>query len=402
MDAKRWRDVQDLLFVVASLDADGRADMLTRAAPRDSTLRREIETLLAHLDADPGFLETPLVAPFPQVRNSELPGERIGPYRLIRILGEGGMGTVYLAARENSTLRRYVALKMLRPGRDSSDFLDRFACERRILAALNHPHIAAMVDLGAAPDGRPYLVMEFVDGQPLLSFCKSHVPSIEGRLNLFIQICTAVHHAHRHLIVHCDLKPSNILVTEDGHVKLLDFGIARILDAESTLGTLGKERALTTQYASPEQMRGEAGAVASDVYSLGVILYELIAGTPPYHVEGRCRADAERIVCETTPAPPTARVRHRQMACAERQRLRSDLDYITLTALHKEPERRYASAEQLAEDIRRHLAGLPVSSRPESRTYLARAYVSRYRTAAVAATAVAILLVALRRTPDRL
>lgn len=386
MDSKRWQQIEDLVDAASRLDPAERVAFLDRTIRNDGTLRSEVESLLTQLDADPDYLDTPLV----RLDSPDGDGQHLGSYRLIRVLGEGGMGTVHLATRDETDFRQFVALKMLRRGLDTDRLLERFARERRILAELSHPNIARLIDGGASEDGRPFLVMEFIDGVPLTTYCDTHELSIEKRLNLFVAVCEAVHHAHRHLVVHRDLKPSNILVTAEGHVKLLDFGIARVLSSDETDLTQIEDRVLTPRYAAPEQLKGLPTTIASDVYSLGVVLYELLAGQPPYRLEDLSQEEIERIVCDEIPDPPSV-----VAAKTGRERLHPDLDYITLAALRKEPERRYASVEQLAEDIRRHQRGMPVWAGPEKLGYLARKFVSRYRTAVTAVAVVLLLLVAL-------
>jgi serine/threonine protein kinase len=297
---------------------------------------------------------------------------RAGPYELIEQIGSGGMGAVWLARRADEHFDRTVAVKLIKRGMDTDEILNRFRFERHVLARLEHPHIARLYDGGSTADERPYLVMEHVDGLPIDEFCATHGLSIEERLELFRWVCLAVHHAHSSLILHRDLKPSNILVTTDGNPKLLDFGIAKVLDSSGSAATEITQttgRILTSRYASPEQIRGERLTTAADVYSLGVILFELLTGVSPYIVDASTPRQYERAVLEQEPQWPSAAVQRRDdLSRAERRRLartlRGDLENMIMHALDKSPQNRYGSAEQLAEDLRRYLSGLPLLAKP--------------------------------------
>jgi len=350
----------------------------------DPAVRREVESLLRADEQAAGFLDLPLPAA------GDAADARIGPYRLVRPLGEGEVSTVHLAVRDDDAYHQRVAIKLIRPGMDSGQILQRFRQERQILASLSHPNIARLLDGGSTPAGQPYFVMEYVDGEPLDAHCEHHQLSVVRRLELFGQVCQAVHFAHRNLVVHRDLKPSNILVDADGTPKLLDFGIAKLLDPERGLESgLGRAelrveptatvaRLMTPHYASPEQVRGRPVSTASDVYSLGVVLYKLLTGRRPYELASLSLSDIERVVCETAPPPPS------QIA---RGRLPRDLDNIVLMAMRKEPERRYASAQELADDVRRCLEHRPVVARRDTLGYRVSSFVRR-NTGAVAAAAV--------------
>lgn len=336
-------------------------------------------------------------------------GGSLGPYRLLRKIGSGGMGTVYLARRDDEHYRRDVAIKVLRSGLASTPAFHRFFAERRILARLEHPNVARLYDGGSTNDGRPYLVMELVDGLPLDRYCDRHRLTIDQRLILFRKICAAVQHAHQNLLVHRDLKPANILITAEGEPKLLDFGIAKQLapEADDTLlHTRIGLRLLTPRYASPEQVRGTAITTASDVYSLGVLLYELLVGRSPYPALEDAEYEIERLICEDEPDRPSLALFLREgpsaveIAAARKvrphalaDRLSGDLDNIVLMALRKEPRRRYGSAAELSLDLEKHLQDLPVTARPDTLRYRARKFVRRHR-AAVAATAAMVLLAA--------
>jgi serine/threonine-protein kinase len=421
MDPDRWMRVEALCEAALEVPADGREAFLDGACGADRELRREVESLLAELARQPSFLEQPLVD-LPRLlspnESTEPPmPERIGPYRLDRRLGRGGMGEVYLATREVEDLRQVVALKVIRRGMDTDEVLQRFRLERRILANLHHPHIAQLLDAAATAEGRPYFVMEYVEGVPLTDFCDGRRLRIRDRLTLFQLICRAVQHAHQNLVVHRDLKPSNILVSADGVPKLLDFGIGKVLTASEAFGvpvqTAADARLLTPDYAAPEQVRGGPVTTATDVYSLGVMLYELLCGHHPYGPRGGNRQEAERAALEATPNRPSLMVNRvvtgpdaagverrvtpeevsdrRAMDTGQlRRRLAGDLDNIVLMALRKEPSRRYPSASALADDIQRHLDGLPVAARPDTLGYRLGKFVRR-NVAAVAAVVVAFV-----------
>lgn len=327
------------------------------------------------------------------------------------------MGEVFLAVRDDQDFTNHAAIKLIRRGLDTEDIVRRFRMERQILASLNHPHIARLFDGGTTEDGKPYFVMEYVAGEPITDFCDRRRLSIDARLELFGQVCSAVHYAHQNLVVHRDLKPSNILVTPEGVPKLLDFGIAKVLspgaDESSKDLTRTEMRVLTPEYASPEQVRGEVITTASDVYALGVLLYELLTGRRPYRLSSRVRHEIERVICEEEPIRPSTAVTQIDESAASggmaspeavsrarntpvdrlRRRLAGDLDNIVLMAMRKEPSRRYSSAEQLAEDVWRHLHGHPVSARRDTLFYRAQKFVHRHRVGVVSASVIALLLV---------
>ncbi len=349
---------------------------------------------------------------------SPLP-ERVGPYRILGRLGSGGMGEVYLGVREGSEFASRVAVKCVRAGLDNEQVVARFKTERRILGAMHHPAIARLLDGGMAEDGSPYLVMEYIEGQPIDTYCDRHRLNIEDRLRIFTKVCDAVHFAHQNLVIHRDLKPANILVTEKGDPKLLDFGIAKLINPDLGLiehaPTMTRFRLMTPEYASPEQVRQEPITTASDTYSLGVILFELLTGHRPYRLERNTQDELERIICEQAPDRPstalsrveeirtrtrTGELTTRRISPVEvshardgrvdrlRRMLTGDLDNIVLMALRKEPQRRYKSAEDLARDIDRHLAGMPVIARPDTVGYRASKFVGRNRVAVAGAGAV--------------
>jgi tetratricopeptide (TPR) repeat protein len=343
-------------------------------------------------------------------------GRRIGAYRVTRVLGEGGMGAVYGAERADGAFEKQVAIKLLGPNRAIGEARRRFRAEQQILATLQHPGIAPLLDGGTTEDGVPYLVMEYVDGDPIDRYCDARNLGIDARLALFCDVCAAVAYAHRNLIVHRDIKPSNILVTPANEAKLLDFGIAKLLDDTVESVALTQTRAdmrlLTPHYASPEQVRGEPVTTASDVYALGVLLCQLLSGALPYAFPSSRSREIERVVCTVEPRPPSelctmthedrtpvqiAAARGTTPARLERL-LRGDLDNIVLTALRKDPARRYGSAQELADDIRRHMQGRPVRARPDTWAYRTGKFVRRHLLAVGAGAAAVLLLVAVAAT----
>lgn len=423
MSPERWQTVQRLFEAALTYeDPQQQEAFLVNACAGDDALRACIRGMLRGDASPPAVLDasiTGLTSLLSEDLAPELP--HVGPYRPIRELGYGGMGVVYLAERADDQFHRQVALKLVRRGMLAPDTLRRFRAERQILAVLEHPNIARLYDGGLSQDGRPYLAMEYVDGLPIDAYCDAHRLTVDERLELFTSVCEAVRFAHRNLVVHRDLKPSNILVTGDGTVKLLDFGIAKLLDEASTgdwaFQTRSAVRVLTPAYAAPEQIRGKPVSTATDVFSLGVILYELLTGHGPFREHGAAPADVERAILEQEPERPSRVVaRATGMGCTDdptvgltthdvgahrgttvarlQRRLRGDLDTILMTALRKEPERRYGSAEAFLDDIRRHLAGLPARAHPESSWYRARKFVRRHRVGVMASVLVLLSLAA--------
>jgi len=360
-----------------------RPGFLARIATDDPELAAEVRSLL---DAE---AEGPL-GPATDREPQDLIAEFVGPYRLLRRLGEGGMGIVFLAEREQAGFRQRVAVKLLRAGFLDPRLGEYVEHERRVLARLEHPNIARLIDGGSTPSGQPFLAMEYVEGDTLLDYASRHGLGVAERVRLVIAVCDAVHYAHQQLVVHRDLKPSNIMVGVDGRPRLLDFGISKLLDPEERApGRTRSSPWLTPAYASPEQVRGDTVTTLSDVYALGLILYELLSGARPYRLEGQTPARVEQLVCEVPPPAPS-------VACSDpkvARSLRGDLDVIVLKALAKEPSRRYPSAEQLGEDLRRYLTGLPVAARPDSWGYRTSKLVRRHRTAAAVATLALVLLI---------
>jgi tetratricopeptide (TPR) repeat protein len=385
MPIENWERIQDLFFAAADLPWEDQARFLDRHCGSDPIVRREVESLLA---ADPKMGEIVFSAIETEAQSLvALPtpvGSRLGAYRVVKEIGRGGMGTVYLGTRDDEQYQKQVAIKLIRHGMDTADVLDRFRHERQILANLDHPYIARLIDGGTAPDGRPFFVMDYVEGQPVDAFCRERGLDIRQRCGLFLSICEAVSHAHRNLVVHRDLKPGNIFVTGGGTPKLLDFGVAKLLDANAENTETMSGGLLTPEYASPEQVRGLAVTTATDVYSLGAIFYELLAGTRAHALGGRTALEIQRAVCEEEIRRPSLINR----------RVDADLDNIVLMAMRKEPERRYQSVDQLAEDIRRHLNGLAVRARQDSLRYRAEKFAQRNRVAIAGAVLFAAVLIA--------
>ena len=409
MHPDRWKRIENLLDGVLDLDPAERAGYLTRECSDDPSLIKEVLSILDAGERGGSMLERRAVdvaAPMLVERKLQPPiPARVGSYRIERVVGEGGMGTVYLAHRDDGEFDQRVALKVVRHGLHlDSRMVRRFRDERQILAALNHPGIARLLDGGITDDGLPFFAMDFVDGVPIDRYCDSRGSTVDERLELFARVCDAVAHAHGKQVVHRDIKPSNILVTDAGEARLLDFGIAKLLDSTSGPADLTRrsERLLTPEYASPEQIRGEPVVVASDVYCLGVLLYELLTGQRPFTRIHRSVHELERAVLEEDPTIPSKVVRrdprHRQ--------LKGDLDAIVLTAMHKDPAQRYASAAELGADVRRRIAGEPVIARRASSAYRVRRWARRHRvmlsSAIVGSLAGAglILAVAMRRERD--
>lgn len=385
-----------------------RAGFLASLAEGDARLVEAVRSLLAAHESTGSALQSPVSADAlrslaPDV--DPLVGSRVGPYEISRLVGAGGMGTVYEATRADDQYRTRVAIKVLSRHATSESTVQRFRRERQILADLHHPHIASLLDGGVTSDGQPWFAMQYVDGEPLTRWCDARRVPIARRLELLQQVCGAVQYAHENLVIHRDLKPGNIMVTTDGAVKLLDFGIAKLMP-EGAAGHPGDlpvtrvgARAYTPDYASPEQLTGMPVGTRADVYALGVVLYELLAGRRPFDLRGRSAADIERTVRDVEPQRPSAAmVPGRAAALAERtderarQRIEGDLDAITLKALRKEPERRYASPDEMAADLRNYLTGRPVEARPESTVYRVGKLIRRRR-AEAAAIALAVLAV---------
>jgi tetratricopeptide (TPR) repeat protein len=390
---ERWQQVKRVFDETSALAGGAQAAVIERLCEGDGELRAEVESLLA-AHAAAAILDKPAVS---YMSSADLDlekrwiGKRIGAWEIVSLLGHGGMGEVYRARRVDAEYDREVAIKLVAGGYPAQFVLQRLRAERQILANLDHPNIARLIDGGATEEGYPYLIMELVDGVPLDRYCELHGLPVRERLRLFRDVCAAVSYAHQRLVVHRDLKPGNILITADGKVKLLDFGIAKLLQeapGDSTNApTATVMRALTPGYSSPEQILGKTITTASDVYSLGVVLYGLLTGTSPYRSTLTSTADVIRAVCEAEPARPS------ESARTPGEKLSRDLDAITLRALRKEPERRYRSVDEFSEDVRRHLDALPVIARGDQFGYRAGKFLRRRKLEIAATLLVGIALI---------
>jgi serine/threonine protein kinase/tetratricopeptide (TPR) repeat protein len=410
MTPEEWHKVKEILQTALELEVPARKDYLDSACAGQPSMRIEVESLLESHEEDSAFLELPAAGDAANLElitaSSKLVGRRLGPYELLEQIGEGGMGEVYRAVRADGLYDKQVAIKVIRGGLSTDFFVERFRNERQILAGLEHPNIARLLDGGLTEEGLPYVVLEFVAGMPIDEYCASHDLSIPDRLKLFRTICSAVQYAHQNLVVHRDLKPGNILVTEDGVPKLLDFGIAKIMDAEQEAAgadrTLTMMRIMTPDFASPEQVRGDPITTASDVYSLGVILYVLLTGRRPYRVSSTAPHEIIKAICDTDPEKPSKidshskenkRIEPDPKGDKLRRALSGDLDNIVLKALRKEPQRRYATVEQFSEDVRHHLEYLPVAARADTAGYRASRFVLRHRIGVAITGVVSFLLI---------
>ena len=425
MTPDRWRQVEEIFQAALEQDPKQRPDFLDRACAGDASLLSEVESLIKSHEQAKSFIESPLLEEQTRIL-VDLPHQPdvsrlIGPYKIIREIGNGGMGTVFLASRADDQYRKAVAIKLIRRGMDTESILSRFRHERQILASLDHPNIARLLEGGTTQDGLPYFVMEYIEGQTIDQYCDTQKLSTADRLKLFRTVCSALHYAHQNLVVHRDIKPSNILVTAGGVPKLLDFGIAKLLKPEMYAQTIAPTetmvRPMTPDYASPEQVRGLPITTASDVYSLGVLLYELLTGHRPYRLSSSSLNDIEKAICEQEPEKPSTAInRTVQVSSSDgrtqtrltpdsvsktregqpeklRRKLAGDLDNIVLMAMRKEASRRYASVEQFSEDIRRHLEGLPVIARKDTFGYRTGKFIQRHKASFAGAVAIAILLI---------
>jgi serine/threonine protein kinase len=416
MTPERFRQIRNLFEAALERDAASRSSFLADACQGDEPLRAEVGRLLSAHQQEAALLDREPVRP--ELLTGEpgrMEGRRIDHYEILRELGRGGMGSVYLAVRTDDVYRKPVAFKVVRPEAGTPEVIQRFRREREILASLDHPNLARLLDGGATPEGLPYFVMDYVEGQPIDTYCDERQLNVAERLKLFRAVCAAVEYAHGRGVVHRDLKPGNILVTAEGVVKLLDFGIARLLRTEGDEATAIITRTgmqmMTPEYASPEQVRGEAVGTASDIYSLGAILYELLTGHRPYRMRTRLIHEVVRVICEEDPTRPSTAVTEveQRLGVGEdkpvavtpqsvsqaraatlaglRRQLSGDPDKILLKALRKDPAERYPTAEAFGEDVRRHLDGLPVLAQGESVVYRAGKFLHRYRGWAIAAVA---------------
>jgi len=403
MTTARWRQIENLFNEALIFPPSERSQFLERACEGDAELLREIESLLDHDSPGERLVDIPepLLTEATEEAGS-MEGRRIGSYRVIRLIGRGGMGAVYLGSRDDDEYQKYVAIKILKRGMDTDFMLSRFRQERQILANLEHPFIARLIDGGATDDGLPYLVMEYVDGVPITDYCDAKQLSVPERIRLFNMVCEAVQHAHQNLVVHRDIKPGNILTTKEGIPKLLDFGIAKMIDPGYNSGvtiTQGEYRMFTPDYASPEQVMGLPVNTASDVYSLGAVLYQLLTGTRAHRFTSTSPTDLERAICQVEPMRPgLAAANNERLPAASRKQLKrllsGDLDNIVLTALRKEPQRRYASSSEFGDDLKRHLDGLPVLAHEDRWSYRAGKFIRRNRVAVGTLSLLVVSLVA--------
>ncbi len=385
MTPQRWQQIETVFQAAAELQPSEREAFLLRTCGDDADLRTEVKSLLTHEGFDT-FIKSPIQETARSLTNDEDDsriGQRMGAYRITERIGHGGMGTVYRAVRDDQQFLKEVALKLVRRGLDTDFVLSRFRYERQILATLEHTHIARLLDGGTTEDGLPYLVMDYVEGESITVYCESHRLTVSERLKLFLLVCEAVSYAHQKLVIHRDLKPGNIIVTRDGMPKLLDFGIAKLLGPDTGSAaapqTIAGLAMMTPDYASPEEVRGLPTTTSADVYSLGVVLYELLTGDRPYRMKNCSASEIERAICETEAEKPSVFL-HRmggQHKRAARQ-LAGDLDNIVMMAMRKEPERRYGSVEQFAEDIRRYLDGRPVIAQHDTLGYRTSKFVRRH------------------------
>ena len=413
MNPEHWERIKEIFASAVERHPSERAEFLHQACGGDESVRAELESLLSSYDSEKSSTSK---APPAAQGAEDLAGQKIGPYQVIRQIGVGGMGAVYLAARADDVYSKRVAIKLVQTGIDKQEIARRFRHERQILATLDHPNIARLLDGGTTERGLPYFVMDYVEGTRIDEYCDSHKLSISERIKLFRDVCSAVTYVHQNLVVHRDLKPSNILVTAEGIPKLLDFGIAKLLKPEmfSNLAdaTMAEFRLMTPGYASPEQVRGEPVTTASDVYSLGVILYELLTARRPYRLNTDAPGEVLRAVCDQEPERPSAAairmtedekgkgsspeaLADKRATVPEklRRQLSGDLDTIVLKALRKEPQRRYASVERFSDDLHRYLAGRTVSAQRDTWSYRAEKFVRRNKVGVVAASLVAVSLV---------
>jgi serine/threonine protein kinase len=450
MTPDNWNRVKELFEAALELDSLQRAAFLAENC-RDKTLRQQVERLLNDYQEAGSFLDAPALNPNIPVPNAlgqiqggdesllhpqseklsatatsaeaedPMVGRQFGAYKLVRQVGRGGMAAIFLATRADDEYNKQVAVKVVQPGLDSRDLLNRFRAERQTLAGLDHPNIVKLLDGGSTPEGLPFLVMDYVEGSQIDEYCDQHKLSVDERLQLFGKVCDAVQYAHQNLVIHRDLKPSNILVVGDGTPKLMDFGIAKVLSLEPrTQGlavTQTGTRCMTPAYASPEQMRGKQVTPATDIYSLGVVLYELLTGHRPYRLTEHTPAEIERAICEQEPENPSTAISRVENDTSSdgkpitrtpelvsqaregqpdklRRRLRGDLDNIVLKALQKEPQRRYESVADFSQDIDRHLLHLPVRARPSTFTYRVWKFTQRHRAEVSAAFTVLVVIAA--------
>jgi serine/threonine protein kinase len=420
---ERWQRINEMFHSALVLDGRERSAFLVTQSAGDDALRAKVAALLASHEQAEGFIQGSVFGDAAQLLVEDeaeaMIGQHVGLYEITREIGRGGMGSVYLATRDDDQFKQQVAIKVVRRGMDTDLVLARFRNERQILAGFDHPNIARLFDGGSTETGLPYFIMEYVEGQPIDEYCDSHRLSTTARLDLFRTVCSAVQYAHQNLVVHRDIKPSNILVTAEGVPKLLDFGIAKLLHSEESQGTATTaivQRLMTPEYASPEQVRGEHVTTVSDVYSLGVLLYELLSGHSPYHFKTLLPQDIAQVISDSEPEKPSTVINRVEEVTTGgrkgtkltpesvsqtrdgrpeklRRKLAGDLDNIVLMSMRKEPLRRYSSVGQFSEDIRRHLEGLPVVARKATLSYRGAKFIRRNTVAVAAAAVISLILI---------
>jgi len=391
MAKPNWQQVKDLFAEAFEQHPDSRLEFLKSQCNGDDLLFGEVSSLLAALSEPDNLIENNAIDLAAKVGAQEIDRteQHFGNYKILREIGSGGMGTVFLATRDDGEFSMHVALKIVRLSVADREIIARFKRERQILASLNHPNIAVLHDGGVSEKGEPFLAMEYVEGETLIEYSENNRLSTPEKLRLFLKICSAVSYAHRNLVVHRDIKPSNILVTSEGDPKLLDFGLAKAFESDTST-TQTELRAFTPAYASPEQIQGQHITTASDIYSLGAVFYELLTGAKPFDFEDKSYEEILKTAARSAPPLPSTNAQ----ASTNGSQLKGDLDNIAMTALRKEPERRFKTVEDLAEDIRRHLDGQPISARPNTTRYLAAKFIQRNKIAVAAAALVFISLVA--------
>jgi serine/threonine protein kinase len=398
MTSTQWQRVKSIFDAACELEPAARPGYIAAAASGEGALIAEVESLIASFESAGNFIEALDLQALDLSASASAEyqiGTNIGPYRIVQPIGAGGMGTVYQAVRVDDLYRKLVALKVVRRGLFDGTSRRRFDTERQILAHLDHPNIAKLLDGGTTPDGRPYFVMDFIAGKPIDAYCDDLRLNVRERLRLFLTVCSAVQYAHENFVVHRDIKPGNILVTSDGQLRLLDFGIAKLLDPETLISeeTTNFVQMMTPEFASPEQLRNLPATTASDTWSLGVLLFILLTGGKPFAFERATPQDVYEAIRDTEPRLASATVAGGIEAAAARRtkpeklarELAGDLDNILLMALRVEPERRYRSVAALAADIAKHLAGLPISARDDNWKYRAGKFIHRHKAAVIAA-----------------
>ena len=398
MTNEQWKQVKEIFSAAVVLPPTDRLAFIEQQADGDQLIIDEVQALLESDEEVEDFIETPALAVSELVRDeTALAGKKIGHYVIEKEIGRGGMGAVYRASRADDFEKR-VAVKLIKRGFDTDEIIHRFERERQILAALDHPNITRLLDGGATDDGLPYLVMDYVEGLPLNQYCEAEQLSVNERLKLFLQICSAVIYAHQNLIIHRDIKPSNIFVTTGGVPKLFDFGIAKLTapDSPQTFDR-NSTQMMTPEYASPEQILGQPVTTATDIYSLGIVLYELLTGRRPFTIKSNSPIELSKIITDSEPVKPSSAVTQGRKIANRLSpistQLRGDLDNIILMAMRKEPERRYSSVEQFAEDINRFLKGLPVIAREDSFSYRATKFAERHKAGVAAGAGIVAALI---------